>query len=1787
MLTSDILSQKFIGNASNITWDILIEYANDPTIIQVIYHRDSDGKEYILNEEPNTYYTIAHDKITTVNGAALSDGSTFVSPLPEDDYLIIMTDAKYNQETHIISNSNYSPQVLEDAYDHSVMLARQNKERSSRSIKLAKTDTGSDLELPPLAEGLGKYLYVNLNGEAAWASGTTSDSTIADEALAQAQFNEGLLNDIASDSEISPVEKPNLIQIVDSINTEKPIIVARAQTYNVSTNAYETAVTDLNNYLATLTTWTLWNNTSGTTTVVRTTFNNYFNTVYSTRQTVLAAISDEAKVLTDNAQAIADGQIVGFYQDAEPTGMSFGDIWIDTDGHIPPTTADIYRYQNTDGSSKDPLVWDNTPDDAIGKVYLDAYNAQTTADYKITTFYENLGSIPTSTAIGDLWVVLDDGNKLYRAAKVGANEIKAGEWESVQDQTIIDNVTAIADRPTYAESDSYYTGSGVTVPTVPTVTVEGWFKSVSLRWDIQENLTWLKHYEVQISSDNSTWYSLEFDGSDFKDVLNGWTVSTENRVVHSNLPLVDGVGSTYYYRVRRVTRAGVKSNWSTSVQATVSGITTTVITDDAITTPKITTGAVKADQIDSLAVTTDKLDSEAVTAAKIKAGTITANEITLVKLSDIDTTGEIAAAQANAEDYSQVADFAKYSGTVTSFTNDYIYTVPFRYNSSGSSEVRKLVDVEITGAYDAFNIGGTLWMGSSSRYQYSCDLQVNLTTTNPSTSLGRMDAQAIGGDASSINSFITITEEQTASGRRLRIYTDIGAYSGILWDAKVQEAMAGTIQIWQTGLDEGDVIDGTVKTIVVNNGVEDNATVGATAAQAADISTALTGSVASTRLTGDINSARITEILPGVISTGLVSASTGVLIGFSGSDSDNPQEGDRGVWIDEDEISFEEYTSGAWSTVNSIKLGGVDSNSLFYPFLQCRGVVNPLANEVNQEYFPSPDFRLFNFNDSTYTDQNGVDDWELKSNVAIDTLISKFGGKGLQCGADGAGLLRAVSNWTVGSSQSAGAWVYFSAIGTTPQHTIFGYFTDDYDAINVRLDNALTFTAELTLGTDSVVLVTSTITAEINKWYYVGFCYHQSTQKADLIINNEITTKQTTGAWGSGTNPKLFAQVHRTSDSTGAYSHMDELLFAPDIDVDPNLFAQHYNHNIPWNTDASAKDIILKPTENGNVVVDGSMKVTGSIGYSGTGTLERPHEGDRRIYIDGDEIRFAEYTGGTWSTVNQIRFGGKDSNDLFYPFLKSRGVVNPLAAEVSPEFFPEPEFRVFNFENNYEDQNGVDNWGTKSNTGFSSVIKKLGSYSLTGTTGVGGLYDNTEWTLGDSQTMAGWVYFSANVDTELFKYYNDINNSIILQRDNGTLKLRFLVGGVQFLIDSGITPTINTWYYISGIYDAPANTGILTVNNQKFTGLVIGTWGSPSAPYTKIQTYDQNVYYDEILYKYDSYVDPDIFIQHYNHNVPWNTDASAKDIILKPATGGGVFLADNDKGYVSVNENNVIMFGKDFGWIPSNEPYQFSTPVSLNYTTDVHYGFVSFRRNDGTRGAYIGYGNGGNYLDMHLDNADYWVISGGSLAIGSISTYFTQNTDTSLRLTNQYGYLDLGAKNASFSHIYTNLTKIIFNNPVWFMGGLFPYGTAGTLDIGDSINYWRYINYKALYDRGCLGYFDDGVELQDGRVVSDIESLQAIQKHPTKKTIYGVDKLDYRTFPKVCYDPPKVAEKDIYEEDVDGKKQLIAKKGEEYGEEGIEMTSMFSIFIGAFKELDNRMKIMEEHFGITTEKKSV
>lgn len=206
-------------------------------------------------------------------------------------------------------------------------------------------------------------------------------------------------------------------------------------------------------------------------------------------------------------------------------------------------------------------------------------------------------------------------------------------------------------------------------------------------------------------------------------------------------------------------------------------------------------------------------------------------------------------------------------------------------------------------------------------------------------------------------------------------------------------------------------------------------------------------------------------------------------------------------------------------------------------------------------------------------------------------------------------------------------------------------------------------------------------------------------------------------------------------------------------------------------------------------------------------------------------------------------------------------------------------------------------------------------------------------------------------------------------------------------------------------------------------------------------------------------------------------------------------------------------------------------------------------------------------------NASYSLSATGTGQNVVYNFYDKLGTDLKARLiyagVNAPGgrYIGLVNDNADYMAFYTSgFTRGYFMNGV---GDVFPV-TAGLQNLGNATNYWNDVSYKTLTDRGCLGFFDDGVELRDGTIVTDVEAIKRIRKHPTKKTIYGVPMLDYETMPKVVFKEAPIAEVDTHLKD-----GRIIPKGAKIGEDGAETTAIISILIGSIKELSARIDTLE------------
>lgn len=154
--------------------------------------------------------------------------------------------------------------------------------------------------------------------------------------------------------------------------------------------------------------------------------------IYQSRPVVTADVI-AAGAITEEKLAfdIADGILQTFYAPTEPVGANVGDLWYNTT----PGSESLWRYNGT--------IWQRILDADVAAAVALAGDAVSIADGKIVTFAQ--ATPPIATAIGDVWVDTDDGNKLYRAESVGANEIADGEWVSIRDFGITTAQTAAND----------------------------------------------------------------------------------------------------------------------------------------------------------------------------------------------------------------------------------------------------------------------------------------------------------------------------------------------------------------------------------------------------------------------------------------------------------------------------------------------------------------------------------------------------------------------------------------------------------------------------------------------------------------------------------------------------------------------------------------------------------------------------------------------------------------------------------------------------------------------------------------------------------------------------------------------------------------------------------------------------------------------------------------------------------------------------------------------------------------------------------------------------------------------------------------------------------------------------------------------------------------------------------------------------------------------------------------------------------------------------------------------
>jgi hypothetical protein len=336
-----------------------------------------------------------------------------------------------------------------------------------------------------------------------------------------------------------------------------------------------------------------------------------------------------------------------------------------------------------------------------------------------------------------------------------------------------------------------------------------------------------------------------------------------------------------------------------------------------------------------------------------------------------------------------------------------------------------------------------------------------------------------------------------------------------------------------------------------------------------------------------------------------------------------------------------------------------------------------------------------------------------------------------------------------------------------------------------------------------------------------------------------------------------------------------------------------------------------------------SLLLKASVVYVGhTGTLGAEVEGDRVLYIDGDELAINEWTNGGWTAVNGIKLGGV-LGGLLLNMIACGGLYHPENTPTSTEVLPSSDFRVFAFENNYQDQDGVDDWAAKINLAF-STNEKFGTYALFAASGNLGELSMYTWggggygTQGEHQAMGQWMeatYSGTGTGTYSHGYFgittlavtDTIYVEILSSNGSSELRLKLYVkkGGVVVANYEDICAVPSGYFYCAFTYNSTTDKVYVVVNDDIYDmGVMGGSWtgGDWDAATTRpANDYVSNgitisLRIDELLFYWDQYLSPYILAQHYTHGITWDTSGRAKsDILILPNTGGRAFIDGDAK----------------------------------------------------------------------------------------------------------------------------------------------------------------------------------------------------------------------------------------------------------------------------------------------------
>jgi hypothetical protein len=285
-----------------------------------------------------------------------------------------------------------------------------------------------------------------------------------------------------------------------------------------------------------------------------------------------------------------------------------------------------------------------------------------------------------------------------------------------------------------------------------------------------------------------------------------------------------------------------------------------------------------------------------------------------------------------------------------------------------------------------------------------------------------------------------------------------------------------------------------------------------------------------------------------------------------------------------------------------------------------------------------------------------------------------------------------------------------------------------------------------------------------------------------------------------------------------------------------------------------------------------------------------------RIHFNRKEIRGEELVDGSW--VKRWQLGSLDSDSRLWRGLRAELFGHLDAPNVSYPVF-DPRLRIFDWENDEEDQWGIDIWTASGSAAVSSAASKFGTYSLR-LNSAHSSFSSSTGAIWEPQSVDAVYSTWFRVDSvaagteELGGFGSGAGTGerIRVQRDGTSIQVVVTKGtgggaNTVTVVSSHAAISADTWYYLGVVWDESADTVYLIVDDTVDSDTNATAWSDTQTPFMFVGGgaattgyFDDTAFFVDDLETHAGTELRDWLLDYYAAELPWNQDTWTEDDVL-------------------------------------------------------------------------------------------------------------------------------------------------------------------------------------------------------------------------------------------------------------------------------------------------------------------